>query len=621
MEPIIFFQNFEHDNNLTIAQRNPGTTVPTSGEQGCLDMSVVTATNQYYNSDDLEQPGNQDITSFDLIMDVEYLPVPAQTNTTVYTNIFGLNVYRGLRFLLPAEYADLGIDPSFGESPTPRRATIQLYMRKVNDTFFLTCLIDGQVAYENARITRNPITATVANQKRINILSILNPQDLLKVYKVALVVNHDKMMQHDTLRIFNKDVIYNTQDFVTEGGTLEEGLRNSELQEVRYVYTGKPYGVINVDYTKDNFPVFLKSGVFSNVPGFYSIDKNIPQYVESLEALSTVKSGEKITVEVARPMVLRYAAGTGDVTVNRGNAGYNFATQRGTSLNQSYNAYNPATGQSITFSGTTVAITDLIGNDGGIIHIYPTDNYHSLTNVLTITDTTHRLVEIIDFGTVGRRLVTNNTSASNNLVKLPSYLPMVINNLESFIRYTAITSSEDIQYWDTSRVGNFNYVFQDKTLDFIPNWDYYSATNMLQAFQQLTANAGDINITNKVVNLGSLCNSANLPNTNITIDAPNATAIYSGFRDATVKSIDLNLVNVTTMNFLFFGTFNTQSLLLRNTKFLNLTTVSYFAQNNTNFNYDLSSWCVPNVTTTTNFDAGATSWLPEHKPKWGTCPE
>jgi len=50
-----------------------------------------------------------------------------------------------------------------------------------------------------------------------------------------------------------------------------------------------------------------------------------------------------------------------------------------------------------------------------------------------------------------------------------------------------------------------------------------------------------------------------------------------------------------------------------------VTDMDYMFYSASAFNQDLSSWCVTNLTTPTDFDSSATDWtLP--KPVWGTCP-
>lgn len=614
MEPLYFFQNFELENNTIIKQRFPQSTMPESNEIG-LNVEAFSV-NTFFSTGDIYSTPN-DVTSLDIVMDVEYLPVPAQTNTTIYHYMFGLYVYRGLRFLTPTEYTNLGIDPTFGESPTPRRVVMQLYIRKVNDAYFLTKLIDGQVAYENARITRNPFVAT-AHAGRLTLANALAPRDLLRVYKLAIVANHDKMMRYDTMEVEVKPFTVDGQEFDYTEATLEESVNNASLQEEKYAWSDKPYATLNVGYEEGDLPVILKGAGFGNVPGFYSVGTETPQYVESLQAIPSSLKGKKVAVEVARPMVLRFAPGSGAVTLNKLTSGYNFQTQTiGTPPN--YIIYNPETGATVTQSGTTNAtITSVIGNDGGIVHIYPNGSYNVLTNRLTIVDSTNRLVEIVDYGTVCRYVISNNGALSTNLTKLPSYLPMVTNSLTNTIYYTAITSSEDIQHWDTSRVTDFDSCFYGKTLDFIPNWDYSSAT-ALNSLLRVTCDAEQILTINapNAASLASLANGANLPNISLEINAPKASNLNIAFRDSVVKSVDLTLRDVTSMTNMFQGTTGIESLTFRNTKFLNLIDVRFFAYNNTNFNFDLSNWCVPFATTTTDFDAGATTWLPENKPSWG----
>jgi len=43
--------------------------------------------------------------------------------------------------------------------------------------------------------------------------------------------------------------------------------------------------------------------------------------------------------------------------------------------------------------------------------------------------------------------------------------------------------------------------------------------------------------------------------------------------------------------------------------------------NASSFNQDLSGWCVTKVSSHSDFDTGAASWiLPDSRPVWGTCP-
>lgn len=608
---MILFDNFENDNMQSILQRYPlSNQAITSSAEGALDVTAIPQSQAITLTSNSPLP----VTRISIIMDTTITIKTLSGVNDVY--LFGLRMYANTSFLgLPTD--TIGETDGF-KFNVPKRITLHIEAENVQGHWFISRYEDGVEIYRNVK-TNADINSVLQYSNSIRRAGTTSSPDML-IHKFVVAFNQEGALASNTLDTITQSngTPVGTNILYTGDSLLESINKDSHTALEPRAYTDQFWAKIEIG--EDGKVNKFRGAGNGSAPCFFSIGNNTPKYVENQQAIPTYFGEGKntLTVEVARPMVLRFAAGTGAVTVTRGGPGYNFATQSITSnISQTYTAYNPATGQSLSLSDTATAITNIIGSNGGVIHIYPSNNYNTLTNNITITDTTHRLVEIIDFGTVCRHLYTNNNAASNNLTKLPNYLPMVINNLLSFIRNTAITSSEDIQHWDTSRVENFTSVFNSKTLDFVPDWDYSSAANMSSVFYGLTASAGDINIKTNAVNLNGLCRDTNLPNTNITIDAPNANTITSGFFGATIKSIDLNLVNITNMTQLFYGTFNTQNLVFRNTKFLKLFNVNIFAQNNTNFNFDLSDWCVPFVTNTTDFDSGATSWLPEHKPKWG----
>lgn len=126
-----------------------------------------------------------------------------------------------------------------------------------------------------------------------------------------------------------------------------------------------------------------------------------------------------------------------------------------------------------------------------------------------------------------------------------------------------------------------------------------------------------------IKNLSSMFSYSTLFNQDISMwNTSNVTNMSSMFRNCTAFNQDISswdTSKVTTMASMFqtckvfnqpIGSWNTVKVTIMTSMF-NAAPA---------FNQDLSFWCLTNISSLpTTFDSGTTSWLPEKKPKWGTC--
>ena len=126
-----------------------------------------------------------------------------------------------------------------------------------------------------------------------------------------------------------------------------------------------------------------------------------------------------------------------------------------------------------------------------------------------------------------------------------------------------------------------------------------------------------------IKNLSSMFSYSTLFNQDISMwNTGNVTNMSSMFRNCTSFNQDISswdTSKVTTMASMFqtckvfnqpIGSWNT----------VKVTTMTSMFNAAPAFNQDLSFWCLPNISSLpTTFDSGTTSWLPEKKPRWGTC--
>ena len=126
-----------------------------------------------------------------------------------------------------------------------------------------------------------------------------------------------------------------------------------------------------------------------------------------------------------------------------------------------------------------------------------------------------------------------------------------------------------------------------------------------------------------IKNLSSMFSYSTLFNQDISMwNTSNVTNMSSMFRNCTSFNQDISswdTSKVTTMASMFqtckvfnqpIGSWNTAKV----------TTMTSMFSAAPAFNQDLSFWCLPNISSLpTTFDSGTTSWLPEKKPRWGTC--
>lgn len=148
----------------------------------------------------------------------------------------------------------------------------------------------------------------------------------------------------------------------------------------------------------------------------------------------------------------------------------------------------------------------------------------------------------------------------------------------SFAFHNAVSFNQDLPNWNTMTVANFDAMFKDATLfnGNISTWDTSSALTMDAMFENAVSFDQPLNDWN----------------------VSQLTSMKSLFSGAIVFNQPLGNWDVSQLS----GSFPMYR--------------TFF--NTTLFNQDLSSWCVPDIVYSSDFDNGAFNWT-EPKPPWGYC--
>jgi surface protein len=190
------------------------------------------------------------------------------------------------------------------------------------------------------------------------------------------------------------------------------------------------------------------------------------------------------------------------------------------------------------------------------------------------------------------------------------------------ILFTQTPFNQPLDNWDTSNVTNMTVMFYSSPFNYpIGNWNVSNVTNMASmfhysSFNQPLANWDVSNVT--TTNYMFTSSPFNQPIGNWDISKVNN--ISGMFRDTPFNhSIkDWNTSNVNAMLLTFAESSFNNDISTWDTSSVN--DMYGMFQDASNFNQNLSTWCVNNITLKPdNFDVGASSWiLPQ--PQWGTCP-
>lgn len=210
------------------------------------------------------------------------------------------------------------------------------------------------------------------------------------------------------------------------------------------------------------------------------------------------------------------------------------------------------------------------------------------------------ITAVTNWGNLGFTDLSYSFSGWDNITSVPNYLPSTVTNISGMFVYAYNFNDPNIVSWDTSNITDMNNMFYGASVFNQPIgvWDVSSVTDMsymfcyAEAFNQPLTDWNTISVTTMEHMFESSVFNASVSNWNTS--------------------------NVTNFNYTFgfcpfnqpIGSWDTSSATIMTNMF----------RGNTNFNQDLSLWCVSLIPTVPDgFDNGATSWtLP--RPVWGTCP-
>jgi surface protein len=218
-----------------------------------------------------------------------------------------------------------------------------------------------------------------------------------------------------------------------------------------------------------------------------------------------------------------------------------------------------------------------------------------------------------------------------------------INNIEYWntSNITGLTSifestsfNQDINLWDVSSVIRMDLMFRFSLFDQpLSEWNVSNVTNMIGMFQGTPFN-GDINNwdVSSLIYADSMFLNSNFQGPISSWNVSNVTSMNLMFSDCPFDSPLSNwertspdissLSAVTDMGNMFYNNTNFNQD-IGNWNVSNVSNMTWMFRNASSFNQDLSNWCVANILSEPSlFADGATDWLglPGTGPQWGTCP-
>ena len=247
---------------------------------------------------------------------------------------------------------------------------------------------------------------------------------------------------------------------------------------------------------------------------------------------------------------------------------------------------------------------------GAASHYYETDQIFTITATGTATgfgtqygggSWKNSFTALTSWGNLGFTSLSYAFANWTNLTSVPNYIPATVTDTSGMFVYAVNFNDPNISSWDTSNVTDMNNMFYGASVFNQPigSWDVSSVTNMsymfsyAEAFNQPLTDWNTISVTTMEHMFESSVFNASVSNWNTS--------------------------NVTNFNYTFgfcpfnqpIGSWDTSSATIMTNMF----------RGNTNFNQDLSLWCVSLIPAApAGFDDGATAWtLP--RPVWGTCPQ
>ena len=210
-----------------------------------------------------------------------------------------------------------------------------------------------------------------------------------------------------------------------------------------------------------------------------------------------------------------------------------------------------------------------------------------------------------------------------NLTSVASDIPSGTTNMSEMFVYTSSFNSP-IGLWDVSNVTNMRTMFYNSSFNQpIGSWDVSNVTDMGNMFYSSDAFNQDISSwdVSSVTNMDGMFLQNSVFNQDISSwDVSSVTNMDNMFATSVfnqpIGSWDVS--SVTNMDNMFNSAAFNQDIGSWNVS--GVTGMDIMFNNNTEFNQDLSNWCVTLIPSQpNNFATGATSWvLPQ--PVWGTCP-
>lgn len=598
---MLFFDTFQGTSLQQLQQHYHFTKPVTDTDQSGLHIPSM----QNDSAVHLSQHGHPIVNSIEIYIKYELTATNTNTSNQPALWIYGVPFYNNL---LPLSTTQLGTYNAhsllnsiiIGE---PVVLTLRVHYYQINHEWYLSIEQDG--------------LSIVSAQKEEPNVSYLHDGFgyLYKDIDVGNVTIQELLVRvNEEGRISLPTVEYVTVPVTTQpkeeiGPTLPTDIQNDTSLE--------DYVTRTFIQHESSQPVLVSGVAKANTNVFYAIAEGQPKYLKADQPMYNQildRQDDVVHMDAARPLVLKFR---------------NDAT--GVRIRISPNTKDYETNEKIASEGVVVETLDLedydILQDGqdltsyinnGLLVLYPVQDSYVIDS-LAIKDPNKDLIEVVDFGT----LAAHYSFKGSGLTTVPTHLPVTVNSLKEIVRSTSLTSLSRMSEWDTRRVTDFSYALAELNTSHLPNWEYSSALTMegmlynttLTGMQEIDINA---NIEN--LNMSNFAKQLLAEELTLTVNVPGAADLTSAFESCQLAKLTMNAGNAHDMTRMFASS-SINECSFTSTEYLRLTNVTGFAQDSAVFNANLTNWCVPNVTITTDYDAGATAWLSQNKPTWGTCPD
>jgi len=227
-------------------------------------------------------------------------------------------------------------------------------------------------------------------------------------------------------------------------------------------------------------------------------------------------------------------------------------------------------------------------------------------------------IDGIEYEAVDNNLIRQRRGEGADMTKLCTSLVTDMSQL-----FRSFNFNQPIGNWDVGNVTDMSRMFDLSSFNQpIGDWDVSKVTNMISMFSWSKFNQpiGDWDVSN-VTNMGLLFHNSPFNQPIGDWDVSKVTDMGLMFYKTPFNQPigDWNVSNATVMLSMFRECPFNQPI--GEWDVSNVTDMRRMFENNSDFNQNLSTWCVTKILTSPlNFRIGATAWvLPE--PIWGTCPD